>query len=140
MPSRRSLLQLLAAGCFGSGVSRCIVASSAGGLSSPVATRGSRLRRRDRRATADPNIIAQSTEAHARIVAAIRAKNPNRAAAAMRVHLGHIEESTRRFTLATRGKPRATRSSGQQRAGGEHSTRRNARSARLPPTEAAGPD
>lgn len=93
-----------------------------------------------RRATADPKIIAQSTEDHTRIVAAIRAKNPNGAAEAMRVHLGHIEESTRRFTLATRDMPRATRSSGQHRAGREHSARRNTRSARLPMTRADRPD
>jgi GntR family transcriptional repressor for pyruvate dehydrogenase complex len=50
-----------------------------------------------RRATADPAIIRQSTEDHTRIVEAIAAHNPVQAAEAMREHLAHIEESTRRF-------------------------------------------
>ena len=50
-----------------------------------------------RRATAEPGLIAQSTEDHARIVEAISAGDPHRAAEAMKTHLAHIEESTRRF-------------------------------------------
>jgi GntR family transcriptional repressor for pyruvate dehydrogenase complex len=58
-----------------------------------------------RRATADPAIIRQSTEDHTRIVEAIAAHDPARAAAAMRDHLAHIEQSTRRF--ASLGQPAA---------------------------------
>jgi|UPI00048357F4 GntR family transcriptional repressor for pyruvate dehydrogenase complex len=53
-----------------------------------------------RRATAEPGLIAQSTEDHAGIAAAIAAHDPDRAAAAMARHLTHIKESTKR-TLAS---------------------------------------
>ena len=49
-----------------------------------------------RRATAEPGLIAQSTEDHAGIAAAIAAHDPDRAAAAMAQHLTHIKESTKR--------------------------------------------
>lgn len=49
-----------------------------------------------RRATAEPGLIAQSTEDHACIAAAIAAHDPNQAAAAMAQHLTHIKESTQR--------------------------------------------
>jgi GntR family transcriptional regulator, transcriptional repressor for pyruvate dehydrogenase complex len=49
-----------------------------------------------RRATAEPGLIAQSTEDHASIAAAIAAHDPDRAAAAMAQHLAHIKESTQR--------------------------------------------
>ena len=47
-----------------------------------------------RRATAEPGLIAESTEDHADIAAAIAARDPERAAAAMAQHLSHIKEST----------------------------------------------
>jgi GntR family transcriptional repressor for pyruvate dehydrogenase complex len=50
-----------------------------------------------RRATAEPGIIAQSTEDHAQIVEAIYARDQTRAGEAMKTHLAHIEASTRRF-------------------------------------------
>jgi len=50
-----------------------------------------------RRATAEPGLIAQSTEDHAEIAAAIAAHDPERAAAAMEQHLVHIKESTMRM-------------------------------------------
>jgi GntR family transcriptional repressor for pyruvate dehydrogenase complex len=50
-----------------------------------------------RRATEEPGIIAQSTEDHTCIVEAICAADPDRAADAMKVHLAHIEASTRRL-------------------------------------------
>ena len=53
-----------------------------------------------RRATAEPGLIAQSTEDHAGIAAAIAAHDPDRAAAAMAQHLTHIKESTKR-TMAS---------------------------------------
>jgi GntR family transcriptional repressor for pyruvate dehydrogenase complex len=53
-----------------------------------------------RRATAEPGLIAQSTEDHAGIAAAIAAHDPDRAAAAMAQHLAHIKESTKR-TMAS---------------------------------------
>lgn len=49
-----------------------------------------------RQATAEPGLIAQSTEDHSRIAAAIAAHDPQRAGAAMAKHLAHIEESTKR--------------------------------------------
>jgi GntR family transcriptional repressor for pyruvate dehydrogenase complex len=49
-----------------------------------------------RRATAEPGLIAQSTEDHAGIAAAIAAHDPDRAAHAMAQHLTHIKESTKR--------------------------------------------
>jgi len=52
-----------------------------------------------RRATAEPGLIAESTEDHTEIAAAIAAHDPDRAAAAMAHHLAHIKESTMR-TLA----------------------------------------
>jgi GntR family transcriptional repressor for pyruvate dehydrogenase complex len=54
-----------------------------------------------RRATAEPGTIAESSEDHAQITAAITAHDPERAAAAMTQHLSHIRESTVR-TLASR--------------------------------------
>jgi GntR family transcriptional repressor for pyruvate dehydrogenase complex len=53
-----------------------------------------------RRATAEPGLIAQSTEDHADIAAAIAAHDPDRAAAAMAQHLTHIKESSKR-TMAS---------------------------------------
>ena len=53
-----------------------------------------------RRATEEPGLIAQSTRDHTRIVEAIALGAPNDAAEAMRVHLKHIEDSTRRFAAA----------------------------------------
>jgi GntR family transcriptional repressor for pyruvate dehydrogenase complex len=53
-----------------------------------------------RRATAEPGLIAESTEDHADIAAAIAARDPERAAAAMGQHLSHIKESTVR-TMAS---------------------------------------
>ncbi len=50
-----------------------------------------------RRATAEPGIIAQSTQDHTRIVEAISARDQTRAGEAMKTHLAHIEASTRRF-------------------------------------------
>jgi GntR family transcriptional repressor for pyruvate dehydrogenase complex len=54
-----------------------------------------------RRATAEAGIIAQSTEDHRLIAAAIAGHDPQRAAAAMDRHLVHIEESTRRVLATT---------------------------------------
>lgn len=53
-----------------------------------------------RRATSEPGLIAQSTEDHGRIVAAIAGHDPDRAAAAMAQHLAHIKESTMRMMAA----------------------------------------
>src|SRR5215475_13272516 len=53
-----------------------------------------------RRATAEPGLIAQRTEDHADIAAAIAAHDPERAAQAMAQHLTHIKESTKR-TMAS---------------------------------------
>jgi GntR family transcriptional repressor for pyruvate dehydrogenase complex len=50
-----------------------------------------------RRATSEPGLIAQSTRDHIRIVEAIALKAADEAAEAMRIHLEHIEDSTRRF-------------------------------------------
>ena len=50
-----------------------------------------------RRATAEPGLIAQSTEDHTRIVAAIIAHDPESAATAMARHLTNIKESTMRM-------------------------------------------
>jgi GntR family transcriptional repressor for pyruvate dehydrogenase complex len=50
-----------------------------------------------RRATKEPGLIAQSTKDHTRIVEAISLGEPNKAAEAMKIHLEHIEDSTRRF-------------------------------------------
>jgi GntR family transcriptional repressor for pyruvate dehydrogenase complex len=47
-----------------------------------------------RRATAEPGLIAESTEDHTKIAAAIAACDPDGAAAAMARHLSHIKEST----------------------------------------------
>lgn len=58
-----------------------------------------------RRATEAPSTIAQSTEDHTRIVEAIAARDANRAAEAMRRHLAHIEETTRRFAALGRHEP-----------------------------------
>ncbi|MBV9221663.1 MAG: FadR family transcriptional regulator [Methylobacteriaceae bacterium] len=62
-----------------------------------------------RRATESPALIAQSTQDHTRIVGAIAARDPARAAAEMAVHLGHIEESTRRIIAADSAKRQARR-------------------------------
>ena len=55
-----------------------------------------------RRATQDRAVISQSTADHKRIVAAIAARDPDKAAAEMGVHLDHIEASTRRVMEAAR--------------------------------------
>jgi GntR family transcriptional repressor for pyruvate dehydrogenase complex len=60
-----------------------------------------------RRATEAPGTIAQSTEDHARIVEAIASRDADRAAEAMKRHLAHIEETTRRFAALGRREPRA---------------------------------
>ncbi|HET7718034.1 MAG TPA: FadR/GntR family transcriptional regulator [Bauldia sp.] len=49
-----------------------------------------------RRATEDRDMIRESTEDHARIVAAIAGRDVDAAGRAMGAHLDHIEESTRR--------------------------------------------
>jgi hypothetical protein len=59
-----------------------------------------------RRATADLAIIAQSTQDHTRIVAAIAKGDPGAAGEMMKTHLQHIEESTRRFAKLTASEPR----------------------------------
>lgn len=72
-----------------------------------------------RRATAERGIIAQSTADHARIVEAISARDPDAAADAMRTHLSHIEDSTRRIE-AKAGAERPPRAlSGSRRRGRE---------------------
>jgi DNA-binding FadR family transcriptional regulator len=48
-----------------------------------------------RRATENLSLIQQSTEDHTRIAQAIMAKDPDKAAHEMGVHLDHIEETTR---------------------------------------------
>jgi GntR family transcriptional repressor for pyruvate dehydrogenase complex len=48
-----------------------------------------------RRATRNLNLIRQSTADHTRIVEALIARDPDRAAREMGVHLNHIEETTR---------------------------------------------
>jgi GntR family transcriptional repressor for pyruvate dehydrogenase complex len=53
-----------------------------------------------RRATAEPGLIAESTEDHTKIAAAIAARDPEGAAAAMGRHLSHIKASTMR-TMAS---------------------------------------
>jgi GntR family transcriptional repressor for pyruvate dehydrogenase complex len=71
-----------------------------------------------RRATEEPGLIAQSTKDHTRIVEAISLGEPNKAAEAMKVHLEHIENSTRR--LATTGvstSPSGTARRSRQRTG-----------------------
>ncbi len=55
-----------------------------------------------RRATENLSLIRQSTEDHGRIVRAIAARDAEAAAAAMAVHLDHIEETTRRTMEAER--------------------------------------
>jgi GntR family transcriptional regulator, transcriptional repressor for pyruvate dehydrogenase complex len=50
-----------------------------------------------RRATAEPGLIAQSTEDHKQIVSAIVAHDPESAVTAMARHLTHIKESTLRM-------------------------------------------
>jgi len=59
-----------------------------------------------RRATADLNLIAQSTADHTRIVDAVARHDQQAAADAMREHLVHIEESTRRFSAVNSQVPR----------------------------------
>lgn len=58
-----------------------------------------------RRATEEPGIIAQSTDDHTRIVEAICAGDPDRAAEAMKLHLAHIEASTRRLWAIGASRP-----------------------------------
>jgi GntR family transcriptional regulator, transcriptional repressor for pyruvate dehydrogenase complex len=58
-----------------------------------------------RRATAEPSIIAQSTEDHRRIVEAISGRDEVRAGEAMKIHLAHIEASTRRFAVQSQVSP-----------------------------------
>lgn len=65
-----------------------------------------------RRATADPGIIAQSTEDHTRIVKSISQRDSQRAGKMMKLHLQHIEESTRRYATLMAN---ATKTSGQRR-------------------------
>ena len=48
-----------------------------------------------RRATQNPALIRQSTGDHIRIVEALNARNADRAAREMSIHLDHIEETTR---------------------------------------------
>jgi GntR family transcriptional repressor for pyruvate dehydrogenase complex len=55
-----------------------------------------------RRATEARSTIAQSSKDHALIVEAISARDPDRAAEAMRCHLAHIEETTRQFATLSR--------------------------------------
>jgi DNA-binding FadR family transcriptional regulator len=73
-----------------------------------------------RRATESLSLIRQSTEDHTRIARAIAARDPERAAREMAVHLDHIQESTQRVMEAetsalSRGagvRPRARRATG----------------------------
>lgn len=58
-----------------------------------------------RRATEEPGIIAQSTKDHTRIVEAVCAGDPDRAADAMKLHLAHIEASTRRLWAINVSRP-----------------------------------
>jgi GntR family transcriptional repressor for pyruvate dehydrogenase complex len=82
-----------------------------------------------RRATAELGIIDQSTADHARIVAAIAARNPDRAADEMRTHLSHIEDSTRRIAVkaAANGAGAASRGPRRQRDGRRPSAPRKGR-------------
>jgi GntR family transcriptional repressor for pyruvate dehydrogenase complex len=82
-----------------------------------------------RRATAELGIIDQSTADHARIVAAIAARNPDRAADEMRIHLSHIEDSTRRIAVkaAANGAGAASRGPRRQRDGRRTSAPRKGR-------------
>jgi GntR family transcriptional repressor for pyruvate dehydrogenase complex len=59
-----------------------------------------------RRATAEAGLIAQSTEDHGRIAAAIAEHDAAGAAEAMTRHLGHIEDSTKRVMKSGLRKPR----------------------------------
>ena len=68
-----------------------------------------------RRATEEPGLIAQSTQDHARIAAAIAAQEPDRAAAAMTRHIVHIEESTKRV-MASAAKESEVKLSARSRA------------------------
>ena len=61
-----------------------------------------------RRATEEPDLIAQSAGDHARIVAAIAVSAPDKAADAMRLHLEHIKASTRRFAAVDAAASRPT--------------------------------
>jgi DNA-binding FadR family transcriptional regulator len=77
-----------------------------------------------RRATESLSLIRQSTGDHIRIERAIAARDPDRAAREMGIHLDHIEETTRRvmeaemsaLARATKSQvrvvPRARRSAG----------------------------
>jgi GntR family transcriptional repressor for pyruvate dehydrogenase complex len=74
-----------------------------------------------RRATENLSLIMQSTQDHMRIAQAIVARDPDRAAQEMGVHLDHIEESTRRameaeissLARAANANPRARRLAGR---------------------------
>jgi GntR family transcriptional repressor for pyruvate dehydrogenase complex len=82
-----------------------------------------------RRATAELGIIDQSTADHARIVVAIATRNPDRAADEMRIHLSHIEDSTRRIAVkaAANGAGAASRGPRRQRDGRRTSAPRKGR-------------
>lgn len=60
----------------------------------------------DRRARAEPKLIAQSTADHGEIVAAIIARDPEQAARAMSDHIRNIELSTLRVISRRRHPPR----------------------------------
>ena len=60
----------------------------------------------DRRARAEPKLIAQSTADHGEIVAAIIARDPEQAARAMSDHIRNIELSTLRVISRRRSPPR----------------------------------
>ncbi len=69
-----------------------------------------------RRATEEPGLIAQSTQDHTRIAAAIAAQEPDRAAAAMTRHIGHIEESTKRVMASAAAEKSEIKLSARSRA------------------------
>lgn len=82
-----------------------------------------------RRATADPVIIAQSTEDHTGIVEAVSERDSKTAGEMMRVHLHHIEDSTRRYATLMAGAsrrvdPRQAPSDRDARAGDHRGGRR----------------
>jgi GntR family transcriptional repressor for pyruvate dehydrogenase complex len=74
-----------------------------------------------RRATENLSLIMQSTQDHTRIAQAIVARDPDKAAQEMGIHLDHIEESTRRameaeissLARAANASPRARRLAGR---------------------------
>jgi GntR family transcriptional repressor for pyruvate dehydrogenase complex len=69
-----------------------------------------------RRATEEPGLIAQSTQDHTRIAAAIAAQEPDRAAGAMTRHIVHIEESTKRVMASAAAEKAAIKLSARSRA------------------------